>query len=111
MSIHKKGNTNFLRNTGVPHINDAATSTPVVSEKTENAPRQEEEKAHAKSKEVGNWGRPRKSLIDGVKEKSVTVQLPVNLITALRKEGRKTKKSMKEVIGEALLDKYGELIK
>lgn len=52
-----------------------------------------------KKKSPDNWGRPRKQLIEGVKEVSLTVQLPETLIKALRKEGKKQGKSMKELIG------------
>ena len=52
-----------------------------------------------KKKSSDNWGRPRKQLIEGVKEVSLTVQLPETLIKALRKEGKKQGKSMKELIG------------
>lgn len=50
-------------------------------------------------------------LIDGVKETSVTVQLPNTLIKALRKEAKKQWKSMKELIGTALLSVYADLLK
>lgn len=63
-----------------------------------------------KKKSPDNWGRPRKQLIEGVKEVSLTVQLPENLIKALRKEGKKQGKSMKELIGTSLLSNYAELL-
>lgn len=44
-----------------------------------------------KKKSLDNWGRPRKQLIEGVKEVSLTVQLPETLIKALRKEGKKAR--------------------
>lgn len=61
-------------------------------------------------KSPDNWGRPRKQLIEGVKEVSLTVQLPETLIKALRKEGKKQGKSMKELIGTSLLSTYAELL-
>lgn len=111
MAIKKKGNIDFLRDTRVSMIDEASTSEETKEETTpvETAP--VEKKPVAKHKDVNNWGRPRKLLIEGVKEKSITVQLPVTLIALMRKEGKKMKKSMKEIIGEALLDKYGELLK
>ncbi|MEE0651476.1 MAG: hypothetical protein UCO54_05570, partial [Segatella copri] len=63
-----------------------------------------------KKKSPDNWGRPRKQLIEGVKEVSLTVQLPETLIKALRKEGKKQGKSMKELIGTSLLSTYAELL-
>ena len=63
-----------------------------------------------KKKSLDNWGRPRKQLIEGVKEVSLTVQLPETLIKALRKEGKKQGKSMKELIGTSLLSTYAELL-
>lgn len=63
-----------------------------------------------KKKSPDNWGRPRKQLIEGVKEVSLTVQLPETLIKALRKEGKKQGKSMKELIGTSLLSSYAELL-
>ena len=63
-----------------------------------------------KKKSIDNWGRPRKQLIEGVKEVSLTVQLPETLIKALRKEGKKQGKSMKELIGTSLLSTYAELL-
>lgn len=63
-----------------------------------------------KKKSIDNWGRPRKQLIEGVKEVSLTVQLPETLIKALRKEGKKQGKSMKELIGISLLSTYAELL-
>lgn len=112
MAIKKKGNVDFLRDTKVSMIDEASTSEDVNEEVVTTEVRQPEPKPVVKhKKDVNNWGRPRKLLIEGVKEKSITVQLPVNLIAAMRKEGRRTKKSMKEIIGEALLDKYGKLLK
>ena len=63
-----------------------------------------------KKKSLDNWGRPRKQLIEGVKEVSLTVQLPETLIKALRKEGKKQGKSMKELIRTSLLSTYAELL-
>ncbi len=63
-----------------------------------------------KKKSLDNWGRPRKRLIEGVKEVSLTVQLPETLIKTLRKEGKKQGKSMKELIGTSLLSTYAELL-
>lgn len=108
MAIKKKGKTDFLRGASVSDINDASNTNDNTPETNSI---EAEEKTHKKHKDINNWGRPRKLLIDGVKEKSVTVQLPTTLITVLKKEGKKSKRSMKEVIGEALLDKYKDLLK
>jgi len=64
-----------------------------------------------KKKSLENWGRPRKQLIEGVKEVSITVQLPETLLKVLRKEAKKSGKSMKELIGTSLLTTYSELLK
>ncbi len=64
-----------------------------------------------RKKNIDNWGRPRKLLIEGVKEKSLTVQLPETLIKAMRREAKKQGKSMKEMIGTACLEKYANLLK
>ena len=61
-------------------------------------------------KSVDNWGRPRKELIKGVKEFAVTVQLPETLIKALRKLGKKDGRSMKDLIGSALIEKYNDFL-
>lgn len=110
MAIKKKGNIDFLRDTTVSVINETGNKEELSSDNTTTDTSSDSKKA-AKHKDINKWGRPRKSLIEGVKEKSITVQLPITLIAVLRKEGKRTKKSIKEVIGEALLDKYGDLIK
>lgn len=118
MAIKKKGNVDFLRNVdtaaidtseGEPQKESAQPGTRgsvMADDKKEECP-----SASYRHKNVSNWGRPRKLLVDGVREKSITVQLPENLITYLRKEAKRTKKSMKELIGEPLLEKYMDVIK
>ena len=109
MAIKKQAKNNYLQNTVVeelPTTVEEVNSRAVVAEKPvvqETEPK--------KKKSLDNWGRPRKLLIEGEKEKSVTGQLPEVLLRELRKTGKKEKKSMKEIIGEALLEKYGKLIK
>lgn len=111
MAISKKGKTDFLRGTSVSDINDANNPEDNISEKTDTNKEEKKENSQKKHKDINNWGRPRKLLIEGVKEKSITVQLPTTLISVLKKEGKKSKRSMKEVIGEALLDKYKDMLK
>lgn len=126
MAIEKKGKTDFLRNVEAAKIapekdtekkveakaEAKAAQKPVAENKAKEQKKadKKEAKKASKKKEAKN-GRPRKLLIEGVKEKSITVQLPKPLIKALKKLAKKDKKSMKEVIGKALLEKYGELIK
>lgn len=108
----------FLRNVDAAAIDTSEgepqkeNTEPEAKEKVKADDKKEERpSANHRHKDVGNWGRPRKLLVDGVREKSITVQLPENLITYLRKEAKRTKKSMKELIGEPLLEKYMDVIK
>lgn len=66
--------------------------------------------SRSRHKKVDNWGRPRKELIKGVKEVAVTVQLPETLIKTLRRIGKKEGKSMKELIGSVLIEKYRDYL-
>lgn len=114
MAIKKKGNVDYLNNVTPASLslNDADSS---VSNEVDNAPGinvgKQESVNRTKKKSLENWGRPRKSLIEGVKEVSVTIQLPETLLKALRKEAKKTGKSMKELIGTSLLSTYSVLLK
>lgn len=54
------------------------------------------------------FGRPRQELIKGIREVSVNLQLPENLVQALRAKARIEKKSMKELIGRAVMNAYPE---
>lgn len=118
MAIKKKGNVDFLRDVDAAAIDTSEgepqkeTTEPEAKESAMADDKKEERpSASHRHKDVGNWGRPRRLLVDGVKEKSITVQLPENLIAYLRKEAKRTKKSMKELIGEPLLEKYMDIIK
>ena len=79
MAIKKKGNVDYLNNVTPASLslNDADSS---VSNEVDNAPGinvgKQESVNRTKKKSLENWGRPRKSLIEGVKEVSVTIQLP-----------------------------------
>lgn len=53
-------------------------------------------------------GRPRQELIKGIREVSVNLQLPENLVQALRSKAKAEKKSMKELIGRAVMKAYPE---
>lgn len=114
MAIKKKGNVDYLNNVTPASLslNDADSS---VSNEVDSAPGinvgKQESVNRTKKKSLENWGRPRKSLIEGVKEVSVTIQLPETLLKALRKEAKKTGKSMKELIGTSLLSTYSVLLK
>lgn len=112
MAIKKKGNVDFLKD----------VTTAELSSKEENPAHESQtpdsvqntvsiNKKTTKKKSLDNWGRPRKLLIDGVKETSITVQLPDTLIKVLRKEAKKQGKSMKELIGTPLLSAYADLLK
>lgn len=116
MAIKKKGKTDFLRGASISEINDVvdntentAKTTTVVDTEADVAGKKKTVQKY--KKDISKWGRPRRLLIEGVKEKSVTVQLPVTLISFLKKECKKSKHSMKELIGEALLDKYQNSLK
>lgn len=110
MAIKKKGNVDFLKDVTPASLstdNNIVVNTDMEINTLSNA---NIEVAHKKKKSIDNWGRPRKQLIEGVKEVSITVQLPETLIKALRKEGKKQRKSMKELIGSSLLSTYAELL-
>lgn len=105
MAIKRKGKTDFLRNQEVVNINTDA------DQPSEDIREESNTKKVSSTKTAKNQqGRPRKLLIDGVKEKSITVQLPENLLSLLRKQCKKQKKSMKELIGEPLIEKYKDLL-
>ena len=118
MAIKKKGNVDFLKDvspvslssesTNIQEGTTATNSSNVSSKESENA---SEDAPVKRKKSLDNWGRPRKQLIEGVKEVSITVQLPETIIKALRKEGKKQGKSMKELIGTSLLSTYADLLK
>lgn len=111
MAIKKKGNVDFLKDVAPANFSSdnnnsvVNTNTEIESLSNENI-----EVSHKRKKSIDNWGRPRKQLIEGVKEVSITVQLPETLIKALRKESKKQGKSMKELIGSSLLSTYAELL-
>lgn len=117
MAIQKKGRVDFLRDVDAATIDtykeEPQEELTETGTKTKDKTEVKTEKpiSGRRHKNVNNWGRPRKLLVDGVREKSITVQLPENLITYLRKEAKRTKKSMKELIGEPLLEKYMNVIK
>ena len=112
MAIKKKGNIDFLKDVTTAELS-SKEENPTNEEQTSDSVQNTESvnKKVTKKKSLDNWGRPRKLLIDGVKETSVTVQLPNTLIKALRKEAKKQGKSMKELIGTALLSVYADLLK
>ena len=56
-------------------------------------------------------GRPRKELIKGIDEVSVNLQLPETLVKALRKKAKDEKRTIKELIGYAVMNAYPELTK
>jgi len=53
-------------------------------------------------------GRPRRELIKGVKETSVNLQLPETIIETLRKKSKDENKTIKELIGYAIMNTYPE---
>lgn len=114
MAIKKKGNVDYLNDVAPASLslNDSEAS---VSNEVNNTSNADEVKQKSVSivnkKSLENWGRPRKQLIEGVKEVSITVQLPETLLKVLRKEAKKSGKSMKELIGTSLLTTYSELLK
>ena len=55
-------------------------------------------------------GRPRKELIKGIDEVSVNLQLPETLVKALRKKAKDEKKTIKELIGYAVMNAYPECV-
>lgn len=112
MAIKKPKNpTNFLGSTHVESLKvDGAVPQEVVSQsdvKTEEkSVSVTSEKTAKKKKDINNWGRPRKELIEGDVEVNTLVQLPKSLIKELKKVAKKENKSMKIVIGEALIKEY-----
>lgn len=111
MAIKKKGNVDFLKDVAPASLSSDSNDIMIHTEDKGNTFASEDtEVDHKKKKLLDNWGRPRKLLIEGVKEVSITVQLPETLIKALRKESKKQGKSMKELIGSSLLSTYAELL-
>lgn len=112
MAIKKKGNVDFLKDVTTAELS-SKEEIPAYETQTSDSVQNSEliNKKVTKKKSLDNWGRPRKLLIEGVKETSVTVQLPNTLIRALRKEAKKQGKSMKEMIGVSLLSTYADLLK
>lgn len=108
MAIQKKGNVDFLKDVTPTSLSSDSKDSTIVTTKNNTSSLKEE--LRTKKKSLDNWGRPRKQLIEGVKEVSLTVQLPETLIKALRKEGKKQGKSMKELIGTSLLSTYSSLL-
>ena len=111
MAIKKKGNVDFLKDVAPVSLSYDSNDTMIHADEDNTLSSKKIEVTHKKTKSLDNWGRPRKQLIKGVKEVSITVQLPETLIKALRKEGKKQGKSMKELIGTSLLSTYAELLK
>ena len=111
MAIKKKGNVDFLKDVAPVSLSSDSNDTMIHTDEDNTLSSKKIEVPHKKTKSLDNWGRPRKQLIKGVKEVSITVQLPETLIKALRKEGKKQGKSMKELIGTSLLSTYAELLK
>lgn len=114
MAIKKKGNVDYLNDVS-PASLSLGDSDAIVSNEVNNTSNADDVKQKnvsiVKKKSLENWGRPRKSLIEGVKEVSITVQLPETLLKVLRKEAKKNGKSMKELIGTSLLATYSNLLK
>ena len=108
-AIQKKGNVDFLKDVTPTSLSSDSKDSIIVTDTKDNTSSLKEE-LRTKKKSLDNWGRPRKQLIEGVKEVSLTVQLPETLIKALRKEGKKQGKSMKELIGTSLLSTYSSLL-
>ena len=107
--FEKKGNVDFLKDVTPTSLSSDSKDSIIVTDTKDNTSSLKEE-LRTKKKSLDNWGRPRKQLIEGVKEVSLTVQLPETLIKALRKEGKKQGKSMKELIGTSLLSTYSSLL-
>lgn len=112
MAIKKPKNpTNFL---GSTHVESLKVDDAVPQEMTSQSNVETEKKATSvepaktvkKKKDINNWGRPRKVLIEGDVEVNTLVQLPKSLIKELKKVAKKENKSMKIVIGEALIKEY-----
>ncbi len=93
----------------VPQTTNNVISNEDVKSSTESEV-SEASPSRSRHKNVDNWGRPRKELIKGVKEVAVTVQLPETLIKTLRRIGKKEGKSMKELIGSVLIEKYRDCL-
>lgn len=108
----ENNNSNNLSSNS-PITDNKEKENEIVEEKIENTSNElaSDRPTPRRKKSIENWGRPRKLLIEGEKEKSLTVQLPDSLIKVMRKVAKKEGKSMKEIIGGACLEKYSELLK
>ena len=113
MAIGKKGKNSHLGNVSVENLTTLesieaeqvlpASEEPIVQQAQHPNPVK-------KKKSIDNWGRPRKELIPGVKEVPVTLQLPKTVLANLRKKGKKEGKSLKELIGKAIINQYPECV-
>ena len=139
MAIKKKGNTGFLNGTTVEKLDNivqAQSEAPAANSTTEATPAPEARKpltledvmasedlikqvAQQIIKQGGakgiefehpKQGRPRKELIKGIDEVSVNLQLPETLVKALRKKAKEEKRTIKELIGYAVMNAYPELV-
>ena len=123
MAIEKKGKNSHLGNLSVENLSTLETIEPnqelpsketPASEKPNMQQVQHPKAQHPdsvkKKKSIDNWGRPRKELIPGVKEVSVTIQLPKTVLANLRKKGKKEGKSLKELVGTAIINQYPECV-
>ena len=81
MAIQKKGNVDFLKDVTPTSLSSDSKDSTIVTD-THNNTSSLKEELRTKKKSLDNWGRPRKQLIEGVKEVSLTVQLPETLIKA-----------------------------
>lgn len=130
MAIKKKGNTSFLSGTTVERFENIIpdppqeAAQPQATQQPETLPSQElvnqvaqvlmQQGAIQRITAFGinggqqKIGRPRQELIKGVREVSINLQLPENLVQALRAKAKAEKKSMKELIGRAVMKVYPE---
>ena len=110
MAIEKKGKNSHLGNVNIENLStlddvDAERTSPASEEPISSQP-----EPPKKRKSIDNWGRPRKELLPGVKEVSVTIQLPKTVLANLRKKGKKEGKSLKELIGKAIINQYPDCV-
>lgn len=113
MAIKKTGTNSHLGNVSVESLSalnefDAERTSSTSEESVTASPPDNQPK---KKKNIDNWGRPRKELIPGIKEVSVTIQLPKTVLAYLRKKGKKEGKSLKELIGHAIITQYPDSAK
>lgn len=108
MAIKKpKNQVNFLGSTEVQKLQVEEPQVQETVEKVpENSSSPSSETTVKKHKDINNWGRPRKLLIEGVAEKRISVDVPETLLKELKRLMKKEGKSMKELLITPAIREY-----